>query len=453
MNSEYYEPEENTNENPIVSDTVPDENTDFKVKHEKETREDITELYEKDDEYSNEINEDIKESGIDEKDIAELYTDESDDTEESRGFTSSNINESGKDLADLYPEGIEEPENNVDELKNSDLDDLSDNEKDIADLFILEETYLRDIEELDSSDIADLYEEEIDLDKEDFRNGDIDTENAVEISSDKDFAFSFSDNNDVINEDGNLEGIDENSNNLVEEENKDLADSYFGKYQESNEISSPINEFDETLWDALPEDRQETTKDFMQDAPSEIIDKTNELLEKINVQPAINEISHYNPNTDIIFMEEEFENDEYAEVFCHELGHYIDDQMEWASENKAFSDALQQDVEIYSDNKEKTSSMLKDLFSEDDIIESKEVSDIISAVFLNDKDVVTRFENEQEDYYHHSNKYWEKGKNRENELFANMYSLYISNNPVTIGFTENRFPNTAREFKKIFFKK
>jgi len=207
--------------------------------------------------------------------------------------------------------------------------------------------------------------------------------------------------------------------------------------------------------DALPDYREDAVRESLREAPPQILDKINENIDGLSVDfTADNEVSHYDPNDKTIRMNEQYDNDEYADVFKHELGHYMDDKLGWPSEDPDFINSVASDVMKY-DKKDPSGmvnrdNMLDDLFSNEDAAYDRGVSDILSGMFRNDPDIVERYNSEFVDYYHHSDQYWDYKNNRENEIFANMFNIYSTNNENVVKFVENHFPDTSSQFRRIF---
>ena len=77
------------------------------------------------------------------------------------------------------------------------------------------------------------------------------------------------------------------------------------------------------------------------------------------------------------------------------------------------------------------------------------ISDILSATYKNDPLIQKRYFSEGLSYYQHDNQYWDRGRNRENEVFANLFAIYSNNDTETVEFISKNFPNTDRVFKNL----
>lgn len=158
--------------------------------------------------------------------------------------------------------------------------------------------------------------------------------------------------------------------------------------------------------------------------------------------------SCYSPTENIIFMNPEYDDEEYTEVFSHEYGHFVDAQMGDISTTFDFIFALDSDIDkiLSNDMKEQ---MLDDLASSDAFYD-RSVSDILSGAFLNDEDIVMRYYDEGVPYYRHTNDYWEYGPANacEKEMFANLFRIYSDSSRVdSKAFVEKYFPNACEQFK------
>ena len=187
-------------------------------------------------------------------------------------------------------------------------------------------------------------------------------------------------------------------------------------------------------------------------SPEWIRDKVSEYGNKVNVQDKPCR-SHYTPSERQIYMDPRYDDDEYAEVFKHEFGHYIDHAHGWLSQSPAFVAAYQKDCDNLDittwDGAKNTNRMLYELMNGDSAKYDRCISDILSATFNNDPLIENRYFTEGLSYYQHDNQYWARGKNRENEVFANLFAIYSNNDTETIEFISKNFPNTDRVFKNL----
>lgn len=163
--------------------------------------------------------------------------------------------------------------------------------------------------------------------------------------------------------------------------------------------------------------------------------------------------SHYTPSEKQIYMDPRYDDDEYAEVFKHEFGHYIDHAHRWISQSPAFIEAYRLDCEKYDLSTESgvrnTTSMMQELMDGESAKYDRCVSDILSATSYNDRLVIDAYYMEGLSFYQHDNEYWSYKKNRENEVFANLFAIYSNNDEETIRFISKNFPNTDKVFKNL----
>ena len=187
-------------------------------------------------------------------------------------------------------------------------------------------------------------------------------------------------------------------------------------------------------------------------APEWIRNEVSEYGNKVNVQDKPCR-SHYTPSERQIYMDPRYDDDEYVEVFKHEFGHYIDHAHGWLSQSPAFVAAYQRDcanLDITTwDGAKNTNKMLSELMNGDSAKYDRCISDILSATYNNDPLIENRFFTEGLSYYQHDNQYWARGRNRENEVFANLFAIYSNNDAETVEFISKNFPNTDRIFKNL----
>lgn len=157
-----------------------------------------------------------------------------------------------------------------------------------------------------------------------------------------------------------------------------------------------------------------------------------------------NEGSFYRDNK--VFMNEKYDDDEYAEVFPHELGHYLDEQQGWYSQRAEYIDAVNSDA-LNSMEDQRRQEMLDELFA-GDVCYNRHVSDILSSMGMNNADVVKRYWDEGVPYYQHSTEYLCYKNRRQNEIYANMMACRAENNQETLDFLKKYFPHTYEETMK-----
>lgn len=166
---------------------------------------------------------------------------------------------------------------------------------------------------------------------------------------------------------------------------------------------------------------------------------------------------HYNEGKQIIYMDENEDDYEYAETWKHEVGHFIDHQMGWISHSEQFAIAKDSDKEQFKG--ETGIKIVGDMLNElknSPALDDRYMSDILSGLFYNEPRIRTAIEVTYERLgvamYGHEDKYWSgvdgPKKAIEGEIFADLFAIYTENNPDTISFIEKWFPNITSDFKK-----
>lgn len=213
-----------------------------------------------------------------------------------------------------------------------------------------------------------------------------------------------------------------------------------------NEIISIKGSFD-----SLPDNRQESIYNSFEDAPTEIKRMVNLLSNKLSVEKTVgDDDSHYDLLDKKIRMEENLDDSEYAEVFSHEYGHFVDNQLGDVSETTEFRKAIVKDLERFDRGTEvgieKFNEMMDDLMNSDAAFDMA-VSDNMSAYFQNDPEIMKRYTSEGIAYYGHDNDYWATFGTREAEIYANSFSMSAQNNEASCEFMKKYFPYTWEQFK------
>ena len=206
------------------------------------------------------------------------------------------------------------------------------------------------------------------------------------------------------------------------------------------------------LFDALPENRQEAIYNSFKNAPNIIKNIVNLLSDKLSVEKTVgNDDSYYDLLDKKIRMEENLDDSEYIEVFSHEYGHFVDDQLGGMSETAEFRKAMIEDLKKFDrgtkNGIEKINKMMDDLMNSDAAFDIA-VSDNISAFFRNDPEIIKRYTSEGISYYGHDNNYWEAFGTREVEIYANLFSISAQNNRESCEFMKKHFPHTWEQFKQ-----
>lgn len=209
-------------------------------------------------------------------------------------------------------------------------------------------------------------------------------------------------------------------------------------------------------FDKLPKERREVINNSFKDAPDKIKDLVERLSEHLFVE-MIKEsdkvsVSNYNFMDKTIRMEQNLDDDEYAEVFTHEYGHFVDDMLGRPSGTTEFRDAMKKDLAQYDSNTNKGMEnferMMVDLVNSDAVYD-RMVSDVLSAFFNNDPAIIQRYEAEGFPCFGHTNKYWARPGTREAEVFANSFSVLVQDNSDSCAFLKNYFSSTWGQLMNI----
>ncbi len=171
---------------------------------------------------------------------------------------------------------------------------------------------------------------------------------------------------------------------------------------------------------------------------------------------------YFNPKDHTIHMDERVDNDEYAETFKHELGHFIDDKMNYPSCKEGFTCAVQADLDRFmsvSTGISTLGDMLGELV-ESSALDNRYLSDIFSAMFHEPNAarqmnaIKTAYSAQGVPIYGHETDYWTGRKGPENavqlEVFADMFAIFVENDSETVQFIDKWFPNTANRFRIEF---
>ncbi len=204
------------------------------------------------------------------------------------------------------------------------------------------------------------------------------------------------------------------------------------------------------LVDAVPPERKKAVQELYDNAPDKIKDAVQEYGVKTKIESTSgDDPSHYDRREKIIRMEDNLDNDEYAEILSHEYGHCYDQQKGDISQKSAFKEAVSKDMGKYDksnpEGESAFNSMLDELMNSDAAYD-RAISDNLSAYFQNDTAVIRRYWDEGAPYYCHPNGYWQIEGNIECELFANCFSMYSQNNADSCDFMARYFPNTWEQF-------
>lgn len=199
-------------------------------------------------------------------------------------------------------------------------------------------------------------------------------------------------------------------------------------------------------------------------APQNIVDELNahadHLQPTMDTGYSFNEIGqrvkdgcYYSPVDHQVRMDETLSDDEYGEILPHELSHFLDHERGWESRSPEFVNAVQADYHSMdkstTEGRARMNEMLDDAFSTGAAFD-RNVSDIISAVFVNDPEIVQRFHEEGVPYYQHSNEYWADPFAREAEIYANNGAVRCSDERISKNFLERYFSNTYNQFGDFY---
>lgn len=206
-------------------------------------------------------------------------------------------------------------------------------------------------------------------------------------------------------------------------------------------------EISEQFIEKFPCEREEAIHIAFDNSPKEFVNALEVHKDNLTVNTSSGrEGCYYFENG--VYMRGDLSNDEYAEVMRHEISHYLDEQKGWCSEKIDYINAVYDDTMRinFSDSstKELRAEMLDELFG-GDMCYNRHVSDILSAVSRNDPRLIFRYNIEGVPYYRHKNKYFDKGHNKENEIYADVMACIGENDSETLEFLKKYFPNTYEE--------
>lgn len=258
---------------------------------------------------------------------------------------------------------------------------------------------------------------------------------------------------ECVNDSSGLEKM----KHFLEQESEERKDSLEGNpilEKSSLDEVDESSELSEEFMERIPMERRDTIEKAYENSEASLIDFIEKNQEQLTVGNAgFTEGSYYYKNK--VYMERNLGDEEYAEVFQHELSHYLDEQQGWYSEQLDYLNAVYDDTMIYesdtAESRKAKDAMLDELF-DSDVCYNRHVSDILSATSRNDPKVILRYNMEGVSYFHHKNSYFEKGHNRENEIYADMMACISENDPETLQFLEKHFPKTYEATRKSFEK-
>lgn len=256
------------------------------------------------------------------------------------------------------------------------------------------------------------------------------------------------------------------SEGVIDEFSTNEAPAVNSEFNAENDV--PIiprpSDLDRRIIDIFPEGRRKAIDEAFADAPQELVETLNDYSDGLKyIKDSGYELNengqmvklgcYYEDGSDTITMDEHMTDAEYAEVFPHEFGHYVDCQKGWESTDADFTQAIQEDIGAFDkltpEGKAHFNDMLDDAFSTGAAYD-RSVTDILSAMFGNDSDIIQRFNDENVAYYQHTNDYWSIPGMIQKEIYANNMAIQVSQTRVSKNFIERWFGSTTSCFKEKF---
>jgi hypothetical protein len=144
---------------------------------------------------------------------------------------------------------------------------------------------------------------------------------------------------------------------------------------------------------------------------------------------------------------------EFAEVFQHEFGHFVDDVLGNVSSTTEYKAAFSRDKVKFGDplKYDIVDKMLDEAF-ETGAAYDRCVCDIISATFRNHPHVKESFYKRGFPYYSHDNTYWNRNGSDVAEIFANIFSIESAQYTHSRDFVKKWFPCLYEETLKHLYK-
>ncbi len=168
----------------------------------------------------------------------------------------------------------------------------------------------------------------------------------------------------------------------------------------------------------------------------------------------------YSPQGKYIAMNEQLNDAEYTDVFKHEVGHFADDIMGKVSNSPEFISAMDSVASKFDSNttegRQRLNDMLDDAFNTGACFD-RNVTDIISALLVNNPTVEQRFESESKtgyvanykhdtDYWHELDEHGNPRNTRGSEIFANLFAIETDQYRISRNFVERWFPEVTGVF-------
>lgn len=231
----------------------------------------------------------------------------------------------------------------------------------------------------------------------------------------------------------------------------------------SNSDTEPVNEAArkdnldvEGSFAAVPLERREAVYEAFKNAPDEIKALVIQYARYLSVADIKDtdrvKTCHYNRLDRVIRMESILKDDEYAEIFSHEYGHFVDHNLDQPSNTQEFRDAMNRDLARYdlsTDEGYENFKRMLDASVDSEAAYDRAVTDILSAFFLNHPDIQQKFNDEAISNYVHDNEYWAHSGMRECEVFANIFSMAAQCNTESCDFIKTYFPDTWDQVMNI----
>lgn len=258
-------------------------------------------------------------------------------------------------------------------------------------------------------------------------------------------------------------------------------DSATNSYERSKQSEDESNVFlhqhsglENQFLDLLPPNRHDAVDSAYANAPPKIIELINRYASQLKPMKEsgyslntfgkrVKNGSYYSPHEQCVAMNEDMNHSEYVDVIKHELGHFIDHMLGAPSGTDSFITAVQNEASRFDsgslDGSMNLHDMLDDLFSTGACYD-RNVTDIISALLINDPVVAQRFEDEcvtgYVANYTHENNYWnatdQYGRSyhkREKEIFANSFAIETDGYRTSVDFVERWFPSIVDVFNSF----
>lgn len=123
-----------------------------------------------------------------------------------------------------------------------------------------------------------------------------------------------------------------------------------------------------------------------------------------------------------------FKKYDFNTTYSHELSHYLDYHFFKSFENEAFIKSIEENTYPVQHIENYLNKYSIDL---NNLKENMEISDILSAITLNDMNLMIG----------HETSYWQRKRNREKEIFVNLFNLEIQDKQNTLNFVKEAFPD------------